>query len=217
MSNTNREGAEQSRVYMVGNILIDNLRFNHNRWRRPAIMDEMGLKEGQYVVFTINRKALLADKEKLQSMIDVVRGARCEVRETKIPIVAVLRDEAKRVVSLLAPQSPLPDKDNLEIIPPQPYLDFGYLTAHALGIITDSGNVAEEATFNGVPCITLNSYTEHIETVKQGTNVLVGEDPERLEASLRDMLNGNWKQASIPERWDGRTAERILQILIDVD
>ena len=217
VSNTNREGAEQSRVYMVGNILIDNLRFNHNRWRRPAIMDEMGLKEGQYVVFTINRKALLADKEKLQSMIDVVRGARCEVRETKIPIVAVLRDEAKRVVSLLAPQSPLPDKDNLEIIPPQSYLDFGYLTAHALGIITDSGNVAEEATFNGVPCITLNSYTEHIETVKQGTNVLVGEDPERLEASLRDMLNGNWKQASIPERWDGRTAERILQILIDVD
>lgn len=217
VSNTNREGAEQSRVYMVGNILIDNLRFNHNRWHRPAIMDEMGLKEGQYVVFTINRKALLADKEKLQSMIDVVRGARCEVRETKIPIVAVLRDEAKRVVSLLAPQSPLPDKDNLEIIPPQPYLDFGYLTAHALGIITDSGNVAEEATFNGVPCITLNSYTEHIETVKQGTNVLVGEDPERLEASLRDMLNGNWKQASIPERWDGRTAERILQILIDVD
>ena len=217
VSNTNREGAEQSRVYMVGNILIDNLRFNHNRWHRPAIMDELGLQEGQYVVFTINRKALLADKEKLQSMIDVVRGARCEVRETKIPIVAVLRDEAKRVVSLLAPQSPLPDKDNLEIIPPQPYLDFGYLTAHALGIITDSGNVAEEATFNGVPCITLNSYTEHIETVKQGTNVLVGEDPERLEASLRDMLNGNWKQASIPERWDGRTAERILQILIDVD
>lgn len=217
VSNTNREGAEQSRVYMVGNILIDNLRFNHNRWRRPAVMDELGLKEGQYVVFTINRKALLADKEKLQSMIDVVRGARCEVRETKIPIVAVLRDEAKRVISLLAPQSPLPDKDNLEIIPPQPYLDFGYLTAHALGIITDSGNVAEEATFNGVPCITLNSYTEHIETVKQGTNVLVGEDPERLEASLRDMLNGNWKQASIPERWDGRTAERILQILIDVD
>ena len=217
VSNTNREGAEQSRVYMVGNILIDNLRFNHNRWHRPAVMDELGLQEGQYVVFTINRKALLADKEKLQSMIDVVRGARCEVRETKIPIVAVLRDEAKRVVSLLAPQSPLPDIDNLEIIPPQPYLDFGYLTAHALGIITDSGNVAEEATFNGVPCITLNSYTEHIETVKQGTNVLVGEDPERLEASLRDMLNGNWKQASIPERWDGRTAERILQILIDVD
>ena len=116
VSNTNREGAEQSRVYMVGNILIDNLRFNHNRWHRPAVMDELGLQEGQYVVFTINRKALLADKEKLQSMIDVVRGARCEVRETKIPIVAVLRDEAKRVISLLAPQSPLPEQSEIRII-----------------------------------------------------------------------------------------------------
>ena len=81
-------------------------------------------------------------------------------------------------------------------------------------MITDSGNVAEEATFNGVPCITLNSYTEHIETVKQGTNVLVGENPERLAEAFDDMLAGRWKQSTVPERWDGRTAERILQILI---
>ena len=224
VSNTNREGAEQSRVYMVGNILIDNLRFNHNRWRRPAIMDEMGLKEGQYIVFTINRKALLADTEKLQRMVDVIRGAggesrgaRCEARGTRIAIVAVLRNQAKEVISHLSTlNSQLPTLNSqLTIIPPQPYLDFGYLTAHALGIITDSGNVAEEATFNGVPCITLNSYTEHIETVKQGTNVLVGEDPERLQKALDELIAGEWKKASIPDRWDGRTAERILQILID--
>ena len=103
----------------------------------------------------------------------------------------------------------------LHFVSPQPYLDFGYLTAHALGVITDSGNVAEEATFNGVPCITLNSYTEHIETVKQGTNVLVGEDPEQLAKAFKDMLAGNWKASSVPDRWDGRTAERILQILIE--
>jgi UDP-N-acetylglucosamine 2-epimerase (non-hydrolysing) len=89
------------------------------------------------------------------------------------------------------------------------------LTAHARGIITDSGNVAEEATFNGVPCITLNSYTEHIETVKQGTNVLVGEDAEMLAKMVIDMVGGKWKQSSIPDRWDGRSAERILQILLD--
>ena len=134
-----------------------------------------------------------------------------------VPIVAVLRDEAKNVVSRLAPSHPrTPEEASLafEIIPPQPYLDFGYLTAHAFGVITDSGNVAEEATFNGVPCITLNSYTEHIETVKQGTNVLVGENPERLAEAFDDMLAGRWKQSTVPERWDGRTAERILQILI---
>ena len=82
-------------------------------------------------------------------------------------------------------------------------------------MITDSGNVAEEATFNGVPCITLNSYTEHIETVKQGTNVLVGEDAEQLKKAMHDLLDGNWKKGSLPDRWDGRTAERIVQILRD--
>jgi UDP-N-acetylglucosamine 2-epimerase (non-hydrolysing) len=96
-----------------------------------------------------------------------------------------------------------------------PYLEFGYLTAHAKGIITDSGNVAEEATFNGVPCITLNSYTEHIETVKVGSNVLVGEDPQQLAMFVEQMTSGKWKKCAIPDRWDGRTAERIIQILAE--
>ena len=98
---------------------------------------------------------------------------------------------------------------------PMSYLEFGWLTAHARGIITDSGNVAEEATFNGVPCITLNSYTEHQETVTQGTNVLVGEDSERLAQAVSQMVGGQWKSGSLPDRWDGRTAERIVKILID--
>ena len=95
------------------------------------------------------------------------------------------------------------------------YLEFAYLTAHAKGIITDSGNVAEEATFNGVPRITLNSYTEHIETAKVGSNVLVGEDPELLRSSLSDMVAGQWKKCGVPERWDGRSAERVVQILLE--
>ena len=103
--------------------------------------------------------------------------------------------------------------DDFEVVQPLSYLEFGYLTAHAKGIITDSGNVAEEATFNGVPCITLNSYTEHIETVKCGSNVLVGEDAVKLFAAVGDMVTGQWKKCALPDRWDGRTAERILQIL----
>ena len=73
--------------------------------------------------------------------------------------------------------------------------------------------MAEEATFNGVPCITLNSYTEHQETVTVGSNVLVGEDAQRLQEELAKMMAGNWKKCALPDRWDGRTAERIVQIL----
>ena len=106
------------------------------------------------------------------------------------------------------------NRDRFHFFEPLTYLEFGYLSAHAKGIITDSGNVAEEATFNGVPCITLNSYTEHIETVKVGTNVLVGEDADELANAVSQMVSGNWKSGGIPDRWDGRSAERIVQILL---
>ena len=103
---------------------------------------------------------------------------------------------------------------NLLIVNSLSYLEFGWLTAHAAGVITDSGNVAEEATFNGVPCITLNNYTEHQETVSVGSNVLVGEDAGKLGEAVKNMVNGEWKKCALPDRWDGRTAERILQILL---
>ena len=100
---------------------------------------------------------------------------------------------------------------------PLSYLEFGWLSAHAKGVITDSGNVAEEATFNSVPCITLNNYTEHQETVTVGSNVLVGEDPDRLREAVAQIVSGQWKHSALPDRWDGRTADRILQILLHED
>ncbi len=205
---TNREGTEQSRVYMVGNILIDNLRFNHNRWQRPQVFDTMQLREGEYIVFTLNRKALLADRLNLQSMLQSVVE-----KSGGVPVVAPLRGKAKEVVEQLLAN--IDGGSRVSIIEPLGYLEFGYLTLHARGIITDSGNVAEEATFNGVPCVTLNSYTEHIETVKVGTNVLVGEDAEQLALAVETLVGGRWKQGSIPDRWDGRSAERIVSILLN--
>ena len=196
-SHTNTEGVSQNKVYMVGNILIDNLRYCHDRWQRPALMDEMKLEEGKYIVLTINRKALLNDQKNLQRMLNAIAQNAADV-----PVVAFIR------------QYPLlKDSSLFTLNSSLPYLQFGYLTAHALGVITDSGNVAEEATFNHVPCITLNSYTEHIETVKVGTNVLVGEDPELLGKQVAEMVSGTWKHGALPDRWDGRTAERILQII----
>ena len=194
-----REGAENHKIYLVGNILMDTLRYNHDRWTRPACLD--GIEDGRYLVFTINRKALLADEDNLKRMLSAISEVAGD-----IPVIAPLRGRALETVKNL--HSPFSILNSLS------YLDFGYLTSHAMGIITDSGNVAEEATFNHVPCITLNSYTEHIETVKQGTNVLVGEDADKLHSALKEMVNGQWKTSSLPDRWDGRTAERIVQILI---
>lgn len=193
-----REQAESSQTYLVGNILMDNLRFNRDRLKRPALMDEVS---GRYMVFTLNRRALLADAEKMQRMVKAMTEAAGDVT-----IVAPLRPDARKMLESF--------DCNLLVTNPLCYLEFGWLTAHAVGVITDSGNVAEEATFNGVPCITLNNYTEHQETVTIGSNVLVGEDPDKLREAVTDMVNGSWKKCALPDRWDGRTAERIVQILL---
>lgn len=195
-----REGAELSKIYTVGNILMDTLRFNRNKTVPPAPPFKAG---DDYLVFTLNRKALMADEENLDRMLKaIVENAQ------GMPVYAPLRKEAREVVEKHL-------DDGFIFLPPLSYLEFGWLTAHAHGIITDSGNVAEEATFNGVPCITLNSYTEHIETVKVGTNELVGEDPQLLGEMVGKMVRGEWKQGALPDRWDGRTAERIVQILME--
>ena len=203
-SNATREGAEMHKIYMVGNILMDSLRQAHDRLRRPAVLDKFGLQGGDYLVFTLNRRALMADTDNLARMLHVITA-------TGIPVIAPLRGQAAKVVTSLSTQS-----SALHVIHSLDYLEFGWLTAHAKGIVTDSGNVAEEATFNNVPCITLNSYTEHIETVKQGSNVLVGEDAEKLRQALDTLMSGQWKPCSLPDRWDGRTAERIVQTIIDL-
>ena len=192
-----REQSEQSQTYMVGNILMDTLRFNYNRLKKPAL----DIEEGKYLVFTLNRKALIADTDNLAKMLEAMVAA-----AGSTPIIAPLRGLARQAVENLT--------THFFIVEPLGYLEFGWLTAHAKGVITDSGNVAEEATFNGVPCITLNNYTEHQETVSVGSNVLVGEDPEKLRESVTQMVSGEWKKCALPDRWDGRTAERIIQIIL---
>lgn len=191
-----REGAEMHKIYMVGNILMDSMRANHQRWTKPACVTT-----DNYLVFTLNRKALIADEENLNRMLDAI------VKEAgDVPVIAPLRGKAKEMVA---------HHGGIQVVEPLSYLEFGWLTSHAKGIITDSGNVAEEATFNNIPCITLNSYTEHIETVKQGTNVLVGEDAAKLSEAMQKLVQGQWKSSSLPDRWDGRTAERIVKILME--
>ena len=195
-----REQSENSQTYMVGNILMDTLRFNYNRFCRPAALPD--LQEGSYIVFTLNRKALMADTENLALMLQAMTEAAGDT-----PIIAPLRGLARETVQKLGA--------GVQIIEPLSYLEFGWLTAHAKGVITDSGNVSEEATFNSVPCITLNNYTEHQETVSVGSNVLVGEDAGKLREAVGQMVRGEWKKCALPDRWDGRTAERIVQILLN--
>jgi len=202
--NLNQTGTENEQVFFVGNILMDSLRYNRNRFIKPMTFDILGLKESNYILLTINRHALLENKDNFKELIE-----RLILESKGTPIVAPLHTYVRDLINELNIKAP-----NLHILPPQSYLSFGYLTNKAKAIVTDSGNVAEEATFLGIPCVTMNTYVEHPETCSIGTNELVGEDAEKLGAAIARIMQGEWKQGGLPERWDGRTGDRIVQTLL---
>ena len=181
--NLNQTGTENENVYYVGNILIDTIRYNRNRLLKPIWFSVLGLQEGNYLLLTLNRRVLLNNKENLRQLLQTLIE-----KSAGMPIVAPMHTYVRNAIKELGIEAPK-------------------------GIITDSGNVAEEATFLGIPCITLNTYAEHPETWRMGTNELVGEDPVLLAKAMDTLMKGEWKRGELPERWDGRTAERIVQIL----
>ncbi|WP_373824931.1 UDP-N-acetyl glucosamine 2-epimerase [Bacteroides heparinolyticus] len=203
--NLNQEGMIPDYIHYVGNILIDTIRFNRHRLIQPVWFSTLGLKKGEYLLLTLNRHDLLAKKAVLQSLLQTLLE-----KADGMPIVAPLHPYVQNAVKSLELNAP-----NLHILPPQSYLHFGFLINQAKGIVTDSGNIAGEATFLDVPCITLNTYAEHPETWRIGTNELVGENSFALSASLHKLLHEGWKHTTLPDRWDGRTAERIVQTLLN--
>ena len=203
--NLNQEGMIPDYIHYVGNILIDTIRYNRHRLLQPLWFNSMGLRKGGYLLLTLNRHDLLEKRAVIQSLLQTLLE-----KAAGIPIVAPLHPYAEQVVESLELDAP-----NLHLLPPQSYLHFGFLINQARGIVTDSGNIAEEATFLDVPCITLNTYAEHPETWRIGTNELVGENTFALSAALDKLMRGEWKHATLPDRWDGRAAERIVKTLIE--
>ena len=204
-ANLNQEGLSANTV-VVGNVLIDTLRHNRSRLIQPLWFDTLGLRKGRYLLLTLNRHDLLARKPVLQSLLSTLVE-----KAGGLPIVAPLHPYAEQAVRALHLEAP-----NLHLLPPQTYLHFGFLVDNALGIVTDSGNIAEEAHFDDTPCITLSTYAEHPETWRIGTNELVGDNTLAFAAALDRLLQGRWKHATLPERWDGHAAERIVQTLLNL-
>jgi UDP-N-acetylglucosamine 2-epimerase (non-hydrolysing) len=102
------------------------------------------------------------------------------------------------------------------MIEPLGYLEFNYLVQNCKAVITDSGGITEETTVMGIPCMTLRDNTERPETISIGTNELLGTNPNAIKPFMELLFNGKWKKGSIPELWDGRTADRIVKILMNL-
>jgi UDP-N-acetylglucosamine 2-epimerase (non-hydrolysing) len=110
---------------------------------------------------------------------------------------------------------PWDSRVRIRLVPPLGYLDFLRLMSEAKIVLTDSGGVQEETTILGVPCITLRDRTERPVTIEQGTNVLVGSNPERIITEFNRLHRSGQKSNPSPRYWDGYAAKRIIKVLVD--
>lgn len=201
--NLRRSGVPEAGIFFVGNTMIDTLLTQMDRLRPPPFWDSAGLRAGSYFVLTLHRPANVDGSQRLASTLAAVAGA-CR----DFPVVFPVHPRTAITLSTL-PERPA----TLIIAEPQPYLEFNYLVKHAKGVITDSGGITEEATVMGVPCFTLRDTTERPETITVGTNQLVGASAAGLLPALDKLFAGAAKKGGIPDKWDGKTGERIVAVL----
>lgn len=203
--NLRQSGIPDERIFFVGNTMIDTLLKQRPRFQSPAIWREAKLEEKEYIVMTLHRPANVDEETKLKALIKaIVENSR------GIPLIFPAHPRTQKVFDRLGIDYP-----NLFKIEPLGYLEFNYLVERSKAVITDSGGITEETTVMGIPCLTLRENTERPETITLGTNELIGVDPKAIPPALDKLFNGEWKTGRIPEKWDGRTAERIVEVLLN--
>ena len=194
--NLQHEGYRDDQIALVGNVMVDTLLANLDLARQRSTVTDLGLDPGEYVLATLHRPANVDDDAVLDDLVAVL-----DAISDDLPVILPAHPRAQERLKqrLRAPQ--------VVLLEPQGYLDFIALEAHAACVLTDSGGVQEETTVLGVPCLTLRDNTERPITITEGTNHLVGRDPEAvLEAYRR--VRTNPPPARRPDLWDGRAGAR---------
>lgn len=197
------EGISENKIFWVGNTMIDSLLQNRLRFFAPKIFHDLALSERAYIIVTLHRPSNVDNAVTLSAILRVF-----EEHAAKVKFIFPAHPRTSKMLQEMNFLS-----DSIHIIEPLSYLEFNFLVGHASGVITDSGGITEETTVLNIPCVTLRENTERPETCSIGTNVLVGNDLERLAENVDRMVNGQWHKGQIPELWDGHASERIVKEL----
>lgn len=210
-----REGVADDRIYFVGNVMIDTLLANLERAIAPGItLKETGASgvlesPNGYGVVTMHRPSNVDNATILRRLLSTLREI-----SRQVPLVFTIHPRTQARMQDMG-YVDIIDTPGIVKMPPLGYLHLLGLMAQAKLVLTDSGGLQEETTALGVPCITLRENTERPITVEQGTNTIVGSDSAQIEAAVNDVLSTGGKRGRIPELWDGKTAGRIKQHILE--
>ncbi|MDY0091965.1 MAG: UDP-N-acetylglucosamine 2-epimerase (non-hydrolyzing) [Candidatus Vecturithrix sp.] len=203
-----REGISQEKIFFVGNVMIDTLLANKSKADQSSIISALKMSSQKYVLLTLHRPSNVDVKETFLRILDAL----AEIQRY-LPIVFPIHPRTKKRIEEFGLTDHMKSLSNIHLIDPLGYLDFLKLMTEAKLILTDSGGIQEETTILGIPCLTLRDNTERPITVEQGTNVIVGTDTQRIVTESTHILQGKKNSFCMPELWDGKAAERIVNIL----
>ncbi len=206
--NLGREGVAEERIHYVGNVMIDTLFRFRERAAASPILEQLGLRPHEFAVLTLHRPSNVDEPAALQRTLACLAEVQRDV-PVVFPVHPRTRHRLEQLPETLARGA------GLRMIEPLPYLDFVQLMASARCILTDSGGIQEETTALGVPCLTMRPSTERPITVTEGTNRLVGVDPQAIAAAWAAIRRGEWPAGRLPELWDGKAAGRIVKVLLE--
>ncbi|MGD9706483.1 MAG: non-hydrolyzing UDP-N-acetylglucosamine 2-epimerase [Candidatus Delongbacteria bacterium] len=211
MENLEHEGIPDSKVFHVGNVMIDSLVNHIQAADGSKILDELGVEKEKFCLVTLHRPSNVDDPENAKTLVETL----IEVSK-KLKIVFPIHPRTLKNFEAMGILKGFSDNENIKLTDPLGYLDFMKLMKESAFLLTDSGGIQEETTYLGKPCLTLRENTERPSTVTQGTNILIKElNKNDILKHIDDIIEGRTKKGTVPKFWDGRTAERIVAILKD--
>lgn len=195
-------------IHFVGNTMIDTLVAFQNEIDQSSILEELKVQSGNYVLMTVHRPSNVDHLEGLQKLIHLIE----EITKGKA-VVLPLHPRTKKKLTEYKLIDTIDKINDLHLVPAMGYFEFQKLVKNASFILTDSGGIQEESTFCQVPCLTIRDNTERPCTTEIGSNTLVPFEIEVIKEYITKIERGDYKKGAVPELWDGKTTERILEII----
>jgi UDP-N-acetylglucosamine 2-epimerase (non-hydrolysing) len=218
LDNLRQEGCSEDKIYFVGNVMIDTLMHFRHKAARSAILDSMKLEDKAYILLTLHRPSNVDSPEIFKKILSGLT----EISQ-HLPIIFPSHPRTRKMISKFNldkyfkySEAPFPvdHSKGILLVDPLGYLDFLKMMTQAKIVLTDSGGIQEETTILGVPCLTLRENTERPVTVSEGTNIIVGTNPDTMIRECLKILSHEIKKPQIPQFWDGHAAERIVDVLV---
>lgn len=202
------EKRDESKIHFVGNTMIDAMVAFEKEIETSTILKDLGINSDKFVLMTMHRPATVDNKPEFEKLIQLIDHVSVNYK-----VVFAIHPRTIKNAKEFGLYDKITNNKNLICTEPLDYFAFQKLVKNCSFILTDSGGIQEESTFRQKPCLTLRPNTERPVTVTEGSNTLLSFDIETVKSYIAKIENGSYKKGNVPQMWDGKATDRILNVI----